>query len=261
LGNKTSLMMKLTWTILFCLLLIEVSAQVNIDGLLRNGRAVTYYKMNGQLLRELEQEENEYQQWAIAKTVNIFKTVEIASYQRTDRQTPDMEDLYRSREEDQANLPIQFKCLLEYKPIQGTEAMESSRTAKDDKAVLDQSKVFILMDVNVRSWKIQAEQAFKAEIRDDLGKVWSSSMAQLKLPYGKGLYRGPITIISVGKTSSLTKTADGWTINGQFAPAAMCSISNFVVVIAAAPERALQIMETMDKDKMAEALRFHAKWP
>jgi hypothetical protein len=238
-----------------------IFAQSSVDGLLRNGRAVTYYKVQGQYQRDLEPEENEYQQWAMAKTINIFKTVEVAAYKRVDRVLPDMEDILRSREDDKANLPVHFRGLLEFRPQQGTEVYDQWMADKEAGTAGDEWKVFIVMDANVRDWKMQAQSPFKVQSHEGLEKVWFSESAQVKFPYGRGNYSGPVTVLSFGATSVLTKAADGWTVKGQFSGAGMCSVSNVVVAICAAPERAMEIIGTMDKAKVAEVLAFKERWP
>jgi len=248
----------------FLVLMLSMSsvfAQNSVDGLLRNGRSVTYYKTQGLYQRDLEPEENEYQQWAMAKAINIFKPVEISGYNRVDRILPDMEDLLRSREDDKANLPIHFRGLLEFRPSAGTSAYEEWMADKEAGTAGDEWKVFILLDANVRDWKIQAPTPFKAQSHEGLDKVWFSESAQVKLPYGRGNYTGPVTVISFGSTSALTKATDVWTVKGQFQSATMCSVNNMVVAICATPERALEIIETMDKDKVKEVLSFKERWP
>lgn len=238
-----------------------VFAQSNVDGLLRNGRAVTYYKVQGQYQRDLEPEENEYQQWAMAKTINIFKPVEVSSYTRVDRVLPDMEDILRSREDDKASLPVHFRGLLEFRPQSGTAEYDEWMADKEAGVAVDEWKVFIVLDANVRDWKIQAQSPFNAQSHEGLERVWFSESAQVKLPYGRGNYSGPVTVLSFGATSVLTKTADAWTIKGQFSGAGMCSVSNVVVAICAGPERALEIIGTMDKEKVSEVLAFKERWP
>jgi hypothetical protein len=238
-----------------------IFAQSSVDGLLRNGRSVTYFKVQGQYQRDLEPEENEYQQWAIAKTINIFKSVEVSSYNRVDRVLPDMEDILRSKEDDKAHLPVYFRSLLEFKPQLGTAVYDEWITDKEAGTAGDRWKVFIVIDANVRDWKIQARSPFKVQSHEGLDKIWFSESAQVKFPYGRGTYSGPVTVLSFGATSLLTKSAESWTIKGQFPGAGMCSVSNVVVAICAAPERAKEILRTMDKAKVAEVLAFKERWP
>jgi hypothetical protein len=260
-GNVNFMVRVLTLFLSLYFFSCSIFAQSSVDGLLRNGRSVTYYKNQGLYQRDLEPEENEYQQWAMAKTINIFKTVEISGYKRVDKILPDMEDILRSREDDKANLPIHFRGLLEFRPQSGTGLYDEWMAGKEAGAAADEWKVFILMEANVRDWKIQALAPFKPQSHEGLDKVWFSESAQVKFPYGRGTYSGPVTVLTFGAASVLTKATDSWAVKGQFPSPGMCSVSNIVVAICAAPERAMEIIETMDKAKVGEVLAFKEKWP
>lgn len=239
----------------------QILAQSSVDGLLKNGRSVTYYKNTGAFLRDLEPEENEYQQWAMAKTLNIFKEVSIASYRRVERWSTDIEDIQRSRDDDKANLPAFFKGFLAYEPVPETGASAVWNEFAAAGGVPDSLKAFVSIEANVRKSLLPTNAPLLPVKHEMFGRIWHCHNATLRSPFKRYEYRGPVTVVIFGAAADPVKAAGGYEINGTYTAPTMLSVRNIVITICANEERTQQILAGLSLEKVDEVLRFKERWP
>jgi hypothetical protein len=248
---------------LFATIIIQssLSAQNSAEAVLKNGRSVVYYKTNGVLQRELEPEENEYQQYAIAKVMNAFNTVSVPGYQRIERWSTDIEDISRTREDDKAFLPVNFRGLVIFQPTKEHPEFEAWDAARQFGNYPDSFKLMIAVDVNVRNFSMNVLKPMKKQTDSLFTNVWFTDKAELKTPLKMYAYTGQITSIIAGNTSAPLSTATTWSLTGTYPKPGMLSISNIIIRIAGKPELAQQVIQSINRDKINECLSFREKWP
>jgi hypothetical protein len=236
-------------------------AQNTAEAVLKNGRSVVYYKTNGVMLRELEPEENEYQQYAMAKVMNVFNTVAVPGYQRAERWTTDIEDIGRTPEDDKAFLPVSFRGLVVFQPTKDHPGYELWEAARQSGNFPDSFKLMIAVDVNVRNFSMNVLKPMKKQADSLFTNIWFTEKAELKTPLKMYSYYGPITCIIAGNTNTPVSTATSWSLTGSYPKPGMLSISNIVIRIAGKPELAQQVIQTINRNKINECLSFREKWP
>lgn len=239
----------------------ESAAQSTTEAVLKNGRSVVYYYTNGVYRRELEPEENEYQQYAMAKVLNVFNKVNVEGYTRIERWSTDIEDVGRTREDDKGYLPVPFKGLVAFQPASGHPNYEAWMTGKSAGNIPDDLEVMISVEVNVRKYSMNIKKPFKKQTDSLFQSVWFSEQAEVKMPLKLYSYNGPVTVIILGNISTPVSTPTLWSFAGTYPKPGFLSVSNIVIRIAASPERASQVIATLNHEKLKEALAFRQSWP
>lgn len=222
------------------LLFFPVLTSAQSDGILKNGRSVRYYTQKGQWVRDIEPEESEYIQNCIAKVLNSFGTVKIENYVRTNRYSPDAEDITRNRTDDQNGTPFYLQGTLTY----------SSQNNPD---------IHIQLDVNPKENKVKTSlptQKFKNEFFSDCWKVEN----YVTTTSSGRKYRGTAYFIAINNSNYMLKT------NEMVSKEAISSkqflrINHLLIRILAPEKQALEIMTSMNKNKLTDTLKFSEKWP
>ncbi len=229
--------------ILFCLVIIlsvkNIYAQSQ-DGLLKNGRSVSYYSQKGQLQRELEPEENEFVQICIAKALNCFGEVKVNGYTRYNRYSLDAEDLLRNRKDDQNGIPFHLQGIIGYSNA-------------------GNSKIYIQVDVNPVEIKATSSAPITTNTIKNISEYWKLENYSTTTISGEK-YQGPAFIIATGNFTP-SVVSNTLSIKGNFLSKSFLQTNHIVIRILAPEEQALQIIETMDNRRLQDALKYAEKWP
>lgn len=230
--------------ILFSIFIIILSVK-NIyaqsqDGLLKNGRSVSYYSQKGQWQRELEPEENEFVQICIAKALNCFGKVQVAGYTRYNRYSIDAEDLLRNRKDDQAGIPFN---------LQGTISFSNA----------ENSRIHIQVDENPVEIKATSSSPIRMNASENALEYWKLENYSTTTTSGEK-YQGPAFIIAVGNFTPVI-ASNTLSVKGNFISKSFLQTNHIVIRILAPEEQALEIMKTMDQNRLNEALKYAEKWP
>lgn len=226
--------------IISALLIFPLLTSAQSDGILKNGRSVRYYSQKGQWIRDIEPEESEYIQNCIAKVLNSFGTVKIENYVRSNRYSPEAEDITRNRTDDQNGIPFYLQGTLTY-----------SGQNKPD--------IHIQLDVNPKDNKIKSTlpvQKFKNEYFPDCWKVenYATTTSSGKKYYGTAYF---ISINNSSKTPEANEIVSKGTINSKN----FLQINHLLIRILAPEKQALEIMTSMNRNKLSDTLKFSEKWP
>jgi hypothetical protein len=240
---------------------IESEAQSTTEAVLKNGRSVVYYYNKGVYRRELEPEENEYQQYAMAKVMNVFNKVNVEGYTHIERWSTDIEDISRTREDDKGYLPVPFKGLVAFQPNSDHPYYEAWMNGKAAGSIPDSIEVMISVEVNVRKYSMNIKKPFRKQTDSLYPSVWFSEQAEVKTPMKLYAYSGPVTVITLGNISTPIATPSLWSFSGTYPKPGFLSISNIVIRIAASPQKASQVIATLNHEKLKEALSFRQSWP
>lgn len=226
----------------------QIQAQTSTEAVLKNGRAVKYYKSGTEFFRYMEPEENEYQQMAVAKVMNSFKNVSIQGYQRTDRVVPDPEDYVRSKTDDQLKRPPYFCGYFEFSPTSANENPSAS-------------KIYIHVEANVASKKVTPIEPFQMKEDAVVGQYAFTPNAKLSSFYRSVAYQGAIATFAVGDISLKKNASGSLDILGMKAPGGFLTVNNIYITICATPEEIAQIIESMNYAKLIETLSYKESWP
>jgi hypothetical protein len=228
--------------LLFILFFISYNLHAQTqDGLLKNGRSVTYYSLKGQWLRDLQGEENEYAQMSYAKVINSFGTVKIDDYTRTGRFSIDEEDLKRSKSEDAQKLPLYLPATLTYTSTDGAE------------------KVHIQIYINPKPTTINSSNEFSKLDNLNFSDTWQTDNYSTTTTSGVK-YQGPATFILLGDYSA-TNTAQQIKVKGKHLNNYFLKVENIIVCILASEEKAQEVISTMNHDRLMSALSYDENWP
>lgn len=230
---------RIVFSLLIILSVKNISAQSQ-DGLLKNGRSVSYYSQKGQWQRELEPEENEFTQICIAKALNCFGTVKINGYSRYSRYSPDVEDIIRDRKDDQNGIPFHLK---------GTTSYSNA----------ENSKIHVQIDVNPVEIKATSSSPITINATENSPEYWKIENYSTTTTSGEK-YQGPAFFIAAGNFTPVV-ASNTLSIKGNFLSKSFLQTNHIVIRILAPEEQALEIMETMDIKRLNEALKYAEKWP
>lgn len=229
-----------SFVLLFILFFFPVITSAQSDGILKNGRSVRYFSQKGQWIRYIEPEESEYVQNCIAKVLNSFGTVKIENYVRTNRYSPDAEDITRNRTDDQNRIPFYLQGTLTY-------------------SFKSQPDIHIQLDVNPRQNIAKPTfqmQKFKNDFYSDCWKVENYTATTSS---GKK-YRGTAYFITVNNSSDTLKKSEVIS-KGTVKNVSFLQINQILIRILAPEKQALEIMASMNRSKLADTLKFYEKWP
>jgi|GEM_PF-5848765 len=221
----------------------HLEAQAQTDVVLKNGRNVVYHKQGSQYVRPLEPEENEFIQYSIARLLNSFNKVKISGYEQAQRLAPDIEDIYRNREDDKNGWPQPLRLGLTYTAPGSQEG----------------SVINVAIDANSRGLDIPTGSNARETEVNGWENIWKIEQATLK--FGSRSYTGPVYIIALGQFSQPTFTAGKWTLKGTFPQKGHLQTSNIFITIAAPEEQALDIIRSIQQQKLTDALQYRENWP
>lgn len=228
--------------LLFILLIISYNLQAQTqDGLLKNGRSVTYYTQKGQLMRELQGEENEYAQISYAKVINSFSTVKINDYTRTDRYSIDVEDLKRSKTDDTEKLPLFLPATLTYTSTSGTE------------------KIYIQIYINPKATTINSAKGILKFENSFFNDSWQTENYSTTTTSGVK-YQGPATFLLLGDYTA-TNTSQQIQVKGKHLNNYFLQVENIIVCILAPNDKVQEVIATINHDRLNSALSYDESWP
>lgn len=228
--------------LLFILFFISYNLQAQTqDGLLKNGRSVTYYTQKGQLMRELQGEENEYAQISYAKVINSFSTVKINDYTRTDRYSIEVEDLKRSKTDDAEKLPLFLPATLTYTSTSGTE------------------KIYIQIYINPKATTINSAKGFLKFDNSFFNDSWQTEKYSTTTTSGVK-YQGPATFLLLGDYTA-TNTSQQIQVKGKHLNNYFLQLENIIVCILAPNDKAQEVIATINHDRLNSALSYDESWP
>ncbi|HUH75301.1 MAG TPA: hypothetical protein VLZ75_12980 [Chitinophagales bacterium] len=229
---------KLLFIVFFISLNLNAQTQ---DGLLKNGRSVSYYNQKGQLLRELQDEENEYAQISYAKVINSFGTVKINDFTRTGRYSIDAEDLKRSKTDDVQKLPTYLPATLTYTSTDGTD------------------KIHIQLYINPKPTTINSANGFKKLDNLYFSDTWQTENYSTTTTSGVK-YEGPATFILLGDYDA-TNITNQIQVKGKHLNNYFLQLEHIIICILAPDTQAQEILETMNHDRLKAALSYDESWP
>ncbi len=228
--------------LLFIILFISFNLQAQTkDGLLKNGRSVTYYSQKGQLLRELQEEENEYAQITYAKVINSFGTVKINDFTRTGRLSILAEDLKRSKTEDAEKLPMYLPATLTYTSTDGAQ------------------KAYIQIYINPKPTTINSSKGFEKLENQYFGDTWQTENYSTTTTTGVK-YQGPATFILLGDYYA-TNITNQIQIKRKHLNNYFLQMEHIIVCILATDTQAQEIIETINHDRLNAAMNYDENWP
>lgn len=228
--------------LLFILFFISFHLQAQTqDGLLKNGRSVTYYSQKGQWLRELQEEENEYVQISYAKVINSLGTVKIDDYTRTSRYSIESEDIKRNKMDDIEKLPFFLPATLTYTSTDSSE------------------KVYIQIYINPRPTTINSASGFQKLDNPYFTDSWQTDNYTTTTTSGVK-YQGPATFILLGDYSK-SNTSQQIQVKGKHLNNYFLQVEHIIICILAPDAKAQEIISTINNDRLKSALTYDENWP
>jgi hypothetical protein len=211
------------------------------DGILKNGRSVTYYSEKGQWLRDLQDEENEYVQISYAKVINSFSTVKMNDYTRSGRYSIESEDVKRNKIDDVGKLPFFLPATLTYTSTDGSE------------------KVYIQLYINPKPTSINSLKGFQKSENPNFSDTWKTDNYVTTTTSGVK-YQGPATFILLGDYSA-TNTSQQIQVKGKHLNNYFLQVEHIIVCILGSEEKAQEVIATINSDKLKNALNYDEIWP